>query len=211
MRSGFSWFDNKNKGTRRMASARDTVRFDKEHSAFFNRLNDIPVPGRILDVVAGPGSFTERIAELFPSASIMVLDLSPPISNSEDELNSGLKWREPITRVPAAAYNKSAEGEIGSFDLISGCVSLRAWENLRGAMIILQNKLADGGTMLLHDHRRVPWLTWLPFTTPKLRSIRASYTVEELRTILSGLPDSEVSVQSEYPFMLTVTIRARRT
>ncbi|MCZ7558090.1 MAG: class I SAM-dependent methyltransferase [Bacteroidia bacterium] len=98
--------------------------------------------------------------------------------------------------------------DIGRYDLICSCFSMHEWKDPRRVVMQLRSILAPGGSMLLRDLRRIPWLTWLPLRLPMLESIRASDTVEEVRKELSRLPDSDVTVQADAPFMLTVKIRA---
>ncbi len=190
--------------------AREAEKMDIQYRVFLERLSAVPPPARILDVGAGPGTLTVKIAALFPYASITALEVSPVMVKLGCDYIEKHGLQKRINYVQADAGVAEAMRDIGQYDLICSCYSLHEWKNVRATAIQLQSKLVDDGIMLLHDLRRVPWLAWLPLNFPMLQSIRASYTVSELRALLSGLPDSEVTVQSETPWMLTAKIHAVR-
>lgn len=57
--------------------AHESERSEAQYGAFLGHRKQTPSPARILDVGAGPGSLTARIAMCFPSAAFTALKVSP--------------------------------------------------------------------------------------------------------------------------------------
>ncbi|MCB2203854.1 class I SAM-dependent methyltransferase [bacterium] len=192
-------------GVRRYA--RESARYDTQYRTFLMRLDAVRPGTRILDVGAGPGPLTARIAERFPDADIVALEISPLMAEAGAALIEERGLSDRVQYVTGDAADPALAGRIGPFDLICSSYSLHEWKDPLAAVLQLRRMLTRDGVLLLHDLRRVPWLAWIPFPLPMLQSMRASYTVEEITAILSDIPGSQLHVTADAPFMLTVTLR----
>lgn len=193
-------------GARRYA--RESEKSNMQFRVFFDKLDTIRTGERILDVGAGPGPLTARIAERYPSSVITALEISPVMTQLGVQYITERGLGDRVQYVTGDAADNGILDSLGRYDLICSNFSLHEWDHPRELILRLRRLLTSNGIMLLHDLRRVPWLSWIPLRMPMLQAVRAAYTVEELRYLLRDIPDSQVNVSKEAPFLLTVTIRA---
>ena len=73
--------------------------------------------------------------------------------------------------------------------------ALHHWEDAETVIGNLLRATADGGTLLIHDLRRVWWLYWVPSREGFFTSIRAAYTPEEARDLLDGIAPGRYEVR----------------
>ena len=188
--------------------ARESEKSDMQFRVFFDKLAAISAGDRILDVGAGPGPLTARIAERYATAEVTALEISPIMAQLGKEYIEGKGLSGRVRYITGDAADNTVLDSLGRYDLICSNFSLHEWDNPRELILRLRRLLTSNLTRLLHDLRRVPWLSWIPLRMPMLQAVRASYTVEEIRELLYGIPQSQVNVSKDPPFLLTVTIRA---
>jgi SAM-dependent methyltransferase len=97
---------------------------------------------------------------------------------------------------------------LGTFDLIYSTLSLHHWENPEQVIRNLLDVLADDGVLFIYDLRRVWWLYWIRANEGFFDSIRAAYLPGELRAMLQKLGVAQYEVRKEFPFMLSMIVRA---
>jgi SAM-dependent methyltransferase len=177
------------------------------YRTFFERLETLGVPGRYLDVGAGPGHVAGMIAEQYPQVELTALELSPDMVTVGQELlqNKGLENR--VNFVVGDATDTGFIQSLGAFDLIYSTYSLHHWENPRQVIDNLMTGLTDDGVLFIHDLRRVWWLYWVPSQSGFFRSIRGAYIREEVEEMLTGFSPETYDIKNEMPFLLSVIVK----
>jgi 2-polyprenyl-3-methyl-5-hydroxy-6-metoxy-1,4-benzoquinol methylase len=179
----------------------------RRYMAFLERLEALDIKGRYLDVGAGPGILTSRVAEKFPQVEITALEPSEAmVAVGLDYVKSrGLEGR--INYVTGNAADTALIQSLGQFDLIFSTYTLHHWEHPRKIIDNLLMGLTDEGLLLLHDLRRVWWLYWIPLNNGFIKSLRGAYVQPEIEALLQGIPPDCYEIKPEFPFMVSVFIR----
>jgi len=151
--------------------------------------------GRFLEVGAGPAVLTTMLARAVPQAHITAVELSPAmVAVAREEVDgAGLAGR--IELVQGDATDAGLLDRLGRFDLVYATYALHHWEDAETVIGNLLRATADGGTLLIHDLRRVWWLYWVPSREGFFTSIRAAYTPEEARDLLDGIAPGRYEVR----------------
>jgi len=166
-------------------------------------------PGRVLEVGAGEGQFTEALARAFPGAELHGIDLTPRV---------GRLFRGPRGRVTFAArpVEEVAAERPGQFDLVIVCDVLHHVPPAARASFLAAcgRCVAPGGTLVLKDWERTPTLihaiAW--FSDRFITQDRIAYlTAAELRAALGaafGPVELEVRIG---PWRNNLALFARRS
>ena len=162
--------------------------------------------GRFLEIGSGPAVLTTMIAQAIPEAHITAVDISPAmIAVAKEHVESeGLMDR--IEFVEGDAIDAGLLDRLGQFDLVYSTFSLHHWDDAEGTIKNLLYAVAPGGTLLIHDLRRVWWLSWIPSEDGFIRSIRAAYTPAELGDLLTGVGIRRYEIKSG-PFYQSAIVR----
>lgn len=144
-----------------------------------------PQPRRVLEVGCGEGYSTERLANAFPDAQIVAIDIMPQV---------GRLYHGPEGRVEFRMQTAEdlAEREPGSFDLVIMCdVIHHVPEEIRSSVLgAVRTLLAPGGRFAVKDWARslapIHWLCfgsdrWL--TGDRVRFLKP----DEARSLLSDV------------------------
>lgn len=109
----------------------------------------VPTPQRILEVGAGEGAVTERLAQAYPEADILAIDISPSV---------GRLYAGPRGKVTFAqeTVQEVALAQPGHFDfVILSDVIHHVLPGMRGEIIAaLRGCLAPGGRLIFKDWAR---------------------------------------------------------
>jgi ubiquinone/menaquinone biosynthesis C-methylase UbiE len=165
--------------------------------------------GRFLEIGTGPGYQTAVIAQDHPGAEIVGLEPSADMVRlatayvAEKGLSGGVRF------VRGLAEDEALVADLGPFDLAYATFSLHHWTDPQRALRNLYGALAPGGTMLIIDFER-RWFAYylLPGTRGMRESVKASYTREELRGLLTAAGVTTFTVQRSFPY---ITVRADKT
>lgn len=177
------------------------------YRGFLRKLRSLGITGRYLEIGSGPGVMAAAIAQGSPDVHITGVDLSRDMVGIAREYveRKGLDGR--ITFVVGDAADANLLRSLGRFDLIYSTLSLHHWEKPEQVIRNLMSALADGGTLVIYDLRRVWWLYWIRADEGLFDSIRAAYLPDELRDVLRELGIARFEVRREFPFMLSAVIR----
>jgi ubiquinone/menaquinone biosynthesis C-methylase UbiE len=185
---------------RRFSDLMGANRFrQSEYRLLAKRLVDLGVPqrGKVLDLGTGPGFVAIEAAKLVGGKDCRVvgMDLSTAMLELAAEnaakagLNGMLAWRE--------GDNKAMPFGDGEFDAVVSNDSLHHWEDPLAVFDEIARVLKKGGRCIVKDSKRLqsrwPWMfvkaisLSIPsdFRVHWWNSIKSSYTVDELKAIMS--------------------------
>ena len=177
------------------------------YRAFLETLERLRLPGRYLDVGAGPGVVTAMVARRLPDVKITALELSGAMVEVGREYVARQGLLDRIDYVQGNAADPALLQSLGQFDLIYSTFSLHEWAEPRPVIDSLLLGLAERGVLFIHDLRRVWWLYPVPLQGGFFQSLRASYQGREIEAMLQGYPRDWYEVREELPFLLSVIIR----
>ncbi len=164
--------------------------------------------GDLLEVGAGPGSLAVLVAKANPRVLITATDISRHMMEvaREHVERAGLGDRVTCTVMDAA--DETAVRALGQFDLVYCTFTLHHWEKPVRALSALWSAVKEGGTLYVHDLKRVWWLYYLPGKGGFMSSVRASYTPPELQLILRQAGIEACTMRTPFPyFWQSITAR----
>ena len=176
------------------------------YNVFVDRIAELGLGGRFLEIGAGPAVLTTTIAEAMPEVRITAIELSPDMITvaREHVENEGLGDR--IDLIEGDATDAQTISQLGQFDLVFSSYSLHHWDDPKVVIPNALSAVVPGGVLLIHDLRRVWWLYWIPSQDGFIASIRAAYTPAEIGDLLAkvGIEQYEIKNGS---FYLSVVVR----
>jgi 2-polyprenyl-3-methyl-5-hydroxy-6-metoxy-1,4-benzoquinol methylase len=172
------------------------------YRALLKDMKALAVSGQYLEVGAGPGFLSIMVAEANSDAGITATDISPDMAAVAGEYVAEKGLQDRIRYLVADAGDEKSMRELGQFDLVYSAYSLHHWKDAEASISNLWGAVRDGGTLFIHDFKRVWWLYYLPFNSGEVRSVRASYTPREIRAVLTKLGIANHSVKTRFPFFL---------
>jgi 2-polyprenyl-6-hydroxyphenyl methylase/3-demethylubiquinone-9 3-methyltransferase len=127
---------------------------------FFSQLRKwVPNPGTILEIGCGEGAGTERLANAYPNASILAIDIAPRLGRLYDGPRDRVTFQQaPVTEL--------SETHVGKFDLIVMCDVLHHIPpEMRSDIIAaVRALLAPGGSFACKDWARtatpIHWIAY---------------------------------------------------
>jgi len=182
-------------------------KFAGMYKDFIAHLKTLAPGKRLLEVGAGTGMLTWRVAGLFPDARITALELSPHMAEFGREYVAEKGYADQVTYVVGNAEDADFVAELGKFDLVYSSLVLHEFSDARRTLPLLYNAVADNGTLAILDLRRAWWLYWIPSKEGFFKSIRASFLPGELRTMFSELGIANPDVRQLFPFLMVATVR----
>jgi SAM-dependent methyltransferase len=177
------------------------------YSRFLQELKSLGIQGRYLEVGAGPGVLAAIIARDNPDVQITAVELSPDMVSVAGEYVRNKDLQDRIQFVVGDATDEDLINSLGKFDVIYSTLSMHHWEDAKKAIRNFTRAVADGGTVLIYDLRRVWWLYWIPVRSGFLDSIRAAYLEPEIREMLQCLGVESYEVKKMFPFMQLIVVR----
>lgn len=177
------------------------------YKAFLSNLQSHDIKGKYLEIGAGPGVLTVIIAQNFPEVEITALELLPDMVTVGREYVAEKKLDNRITFVVGDVENEKLLHALGEFDLVYSTYSLHHWVNPDRAIANLYGAVRNSGMLYLYDLRRVWWLYWIPIKNGFFHSIRASYSVNEVKRLITDQGIQHTEIQKEFPFMHSIFVK----
>jgi SAM-dependent methyltransferase len=148
------------------------------------RISNLGLGGRFLEIGAGPAVLTNVIARAIPDTHITAVEVSPDmiVVAREEVARQGLGDR--IDLVEGDATDAGLLDQLGQFDLVYSNYSLHHWDDPQAVIQNLLRAVAPGGALFIHDLKRVWWLYWIPSREGFFTSIRAAFTPSEIGDLL---------------------------
>ena len=178
-------------------------------------LQRLDLPGRYLEIGAGPGFLAAMIAEKYPKVSIATIDISPDMVGLADAYvkEKGIQGR--VRSLVGDVGDRAFLESLGKFDLVYSTFSVHHWKDPELSMANVRTAVRDGGVTYLYDLNRVWWLRWLgllPFVGRMLRQFDAAYSSSEMRTLLEKAGARDFEIRKHYAgLMQSVVIRSSVT
>jgi ubiquinone/menaquinone biosynthesis C-methylase UbiE len=166
------------------------------YSVIVNGITRRGVKGKFLEVGSGPAVLTTMVVRAIPKAHITAVELSPAMITVAKERVESEGLADRIDFVQGDATDARLLDQLGQFDLVYSTYSLHHWDDPETVIKNLLRAVAPGGTLLIHDLRRVWWLYWIPSQEGFFISIRAAYTPAEIRDLLSRIGVDRYEVKS---------------
>jgi len=177
------------------------------YKAFLSNLQSLNIKGKYLEVGAGPGVLTVEIARTHPEVEITALELLPDMVTVGREYIAENKLDNRIKFVVGDIEDEKFIHSLGEFDLVYSTYSLHHWTNPDKAVVDLYSAVNKDGMLYIYDLRRVWWLYWIPIKNGFFNSIRASYLLNELKSMFKDLGIQNTEIQKEFPFMHSIFVK----
>jgi ubiquinone/menaquinone biosynthesis C-methylase UbiE len=187
-------------------SAQQYLEMQKKMAQFYLKgvlriLRDQKKHGKFLEIGPGPGYQTVEIMKRFPDSEITAVEPSSDMINVATAYSQSQGVRNRLKFVEGAVEDNGLIQGLGTFDLIYSTFSLHHWKEPVKAIQNLYGALKTGGKILLYDFER-HWLTYyLPIRKGISESIRASYTLKEIISMLSVINIKNYRVQRHFPYI----------
>lgn len=151
---------------------------------FFSKFDQSYQPGRFLEVGPGPGYQTVLVAEKYDPEQIIGLEYSSDMIRVGEKYLRQKGMNHKISFIHGAVENTKLIQGLGKFDLIYSTFSLHHWNDPALGIQNLYNSLNEKGTLFVYDFHRGGLLYYIKIERGVWESIRASYTPEEILTLL---------------------------
>jgi SAM-dependent methyltransferase len=145
------------------------------------------IKGRLLEIGSGPAVLTTMLAQAIAEVNITAVEISPAMIAVAEEWVESESLGDRIAFVRGDAADAWLLDQLGQFDLVYSTFSLHHWDQPEAVIKNLLRAVAPGGTLLIHDLRRVWWLASIPSDDGFIHSVRVAYTPAELRELLEKL------------------------
>jgi SAM-dependent methyltransferase len=159
------------------------------------------ISGRCLDVGAGPGLLAIMVASEHPDINVTAIDLLPDVAAVAGDYIRESRLEDRISYVVGDVGDERLLEKLGKFDLVYSTFSLHDWNAPEKSIRNLWNAVADNGRLYLYDFRRIGWLCSLPLKINELKSMKASFTPDEIRSILKRVGVTNYSIRVPFPFL----------
>ena len=171
------------------------------YGGFLKELTRMDVRGKLLEAGSGPGILAAKIAGEYPDVEITGLELSGEMITAAEKYVNGKNLADRIRFVEGSVDDQAAVSNLGKFDLVYSTFSLHHWDDPVKSLKTLYDAVADGGTLFIHDLKRVWWLYYIPGKSGDLQAIRASYNTGEVRNMLreACIPDKYI-LKTPFPY-----------
>ena len=159
------------------------------------------ISGRCLDVGAGPGLLASMIANENPDITVTAIDLSPDMAAVAGDYIRESRLEDRVSYVVGDVGDGRLVEKLGKFDLVYSTFSLHHWKAPEKSIRNLWEAVADNGTLYLYDFKRIGWLCSLPLKIHEMNSMKASFTPDEISSILEGVGVTHYSIKVPFPFL----------
>jgi SAM-dependent methyltransferase len=156
-------------------------------------------PGRILDVGCGPGVGTIDLANLFPNASVVGLDIGEAVLEAATDRAAAENLSDRVSFL-RADFDQDLTGQVEAIDMVFASMSLHHTEDPGAAVGRVCQTLVPGGRLVMAEFGRP--LTMWPSDNPAVTGgvwERWQATADAFR--LDHLGPASVSV--DWPQLLT--------
>ena len=161
-----------------------------------DRIGELGLDGRFLEVGAGPAVLTAIVAQAMPQVNITAIELSPDMITVAREEVESQGVGDQIDFVEGDAADAALLDRLGKFDLVYSTYSLHHWDEPEMVIKNLLGAVAPGGVLFIHDLKRVWWLYWIPSREGFFASIRAAYTPSEIEELLGRVGVDRYEIQN---------------
>lgn len=167
------------------------------------------ISGKYLEMGAGPGLLAVMVARQKPEVNITAIDLSPGMATVANEYISKNGLENRIRYLVGDVNDGKMLQELGKFNFVYSTFSLHHWKAPENSLRNLWNVVEDKGVLYIYDFKRIGWLCSLPLRGRKIKSMRASYSPDEIRDIFKKIGVTDCRITTSFPFLFQ-SITARK-
>jgi 2-polyprenyl-3-methyl-5-hydroxy-6-metoxy-1,4-benzoquinol methylase len=164
-------------------------------------IKSLDLSGRCLDAGAGAGILAIMIANEHPDVTVTAIDLSPDMAAVAGDYIRESKLEDRISYVVGDVGDGKLLKKLGKFDLVYSTFSLHHWQAPEESIRNLWEAVANNGMLYIYDFKRIGWLSSLPLKISEMDSMRASYTPDEMSSILKKAGVTNYSIKVPFPFL----------
>lgn len=180
------------------------------YDSFVKSIERLNIPGRYLEMGAGPGFLAVMIAEHQSDTEITAVDLSPEMVQVAREFIEKKKLEDRIHYLPGDASDEQLPERLGTFHLVYTAFSLHHWKEPEKSIRNLWNLVQPGGALCILDFRRIGWLCSLPVKWRELESVRVSYTSKEIESVFRSLDSADFRIKTPFPYLFQVVVARKK-
>ncbi|MBD3263543.1 MAG: methyltransferase domain-containing protein [Candidatus Omnitrophica bacterium] len=162
------------------------------------QVKSLGIKGGYLEIDFGPAIMAMEVAKSMDNIRVTGIErCRHRIDAAEKIINEeGLEGK--IRLLSADAEKNLSPEELGEFDLIYCVYTLHHWQNPKTAISNLLKHLKKNGLIFIYDLKRVPCLYYLPLKNNFLNSVRASYTIREIKNILGSYKNLKIDINEDF-------------
>ena len=167
------------------------------------------ISGHFLEAGAGPGLLAVMVASENRGINITAVDLSPDMAAVAGDYIRDKSLEDRIRYVVGSIDDEKLLEKLGKFDMVYSTFSLHHWKEPEKSIRNLWNAVADKGMLYLQDFKRIGWLCSLPLKLNEIDSMKASFTPDEVRSILNKIGVTNYRIKVRFPFLFQSIIACK--
>jgi ubiquinone/menaquinone biosynthesis C-methylase UbiE len=172
----------------------------KLYGNLIKQIKLLNVNGRYLELGSGPCILTALLAESIPGIHITAVDISNHMTEIARKYIKDKNLDDKISVITGDPTDESMLKKLGKFDLVYSSYSMHHWKETEKIIHNIYNVVNMNGILAIADLRRIWWLYYLPIDDNWfISSIRASYTLSEVKSILKKLNIEKYKVKNIFP------------
>ena len=156
--------------------------------------------GKYLELGSGPCILTVLLAENIPGIHITAVDVSPYMTEIAGKYIKEKHLDHKISVIKGDPTDVTFLKKLGKFDLIYSTYSIHHWKRVEKIIENSYHQVNENGILAIADLKRIWWLYYLPVCNNWfISSVRASYTLGEIKSILKRLNVDRYTVKNIFP------------
>ena len=172
----------------------------KLYGNLIKQIKLLNVNGRYLELGSGPCILTALLAESIPGIHITAVDISNYMTEIARKYIKDKNLDDKISVITGDPTDEVMLKKLGKFDLVYSSYSMHHWKETEKIIHNIYNVVNVNGILAIADLRRIWWLYYLPIGDNWfISSIRASYTLSEVKSILKKLNIEKYKVKNIFP------------
>ena len=183
------------------------IKKEKMYGSLIKQIKSLNIKGKYLELGSGPCVLTSLIAESIPNIHIKAIDISHYMTEIAKEYIKNKNLEDKISIITGDPSDEEMLKKLGQFDLIYSSYSMHHWKETEKIIHNMYSIVNDNGILAIADLKRVWWLYYLPIHNHWfISSIRASYTLGEVKSLLKKLNIDRYKLKNIFPLSRLIVI-----
>ena len=179
----------------------------KMYGNLVKQIKSFSIKGEYLELGSGPCVLTSLIADNIPDIHIKAVDISPHMTKIATDYIKNKHLGNKISVITSDPTDEKELKKLGRFNLIYTTYSMHHWKETEKIIHNMYKILNDKGVLIIADLKRIWWLYYLPIQNNWfISSIRASYTLSEVKSILNNLDIDRYKIKNLFPLSRLIII-----
>lgn len=180
---------------------------EKMYGNLIKQIKSFNIKGEYLELGSGPCVLTSLIAENIPNIYIKAVDISPYMTEIAKGYIKDKHLEDKISVTTGDPTDAEMLKKLGKFNLVYSTYSMHHWKETEKIIHNMYNIVNDNGILIIADLKRIWWLYYLPIQNNWfISSIRASYTLCEVKLILKKLNIDQYKIKNIFPLSRLIVI-----